>query len=55
MTAMKHASKFQMHVQKIKLEESNNPHTSNEDVPHNQWLYHELGKCNSREKTKEPL
>ena len=30
--------------QKIKLDDMNNSHTSNGNVPYNQWLYHELGK-----------
>ena len=31
-------------AKKIKLDYTNNSHTSNGDVPYNQWLYHELGK-----------
>lgn len=31
-------------AKKIKLEDTDDPHTSNGDVSHNQWLYHELGK-----------
>lgn len=31
-------------AKKIKLDDVNNSHTSNGDVPYNQWLCHELGK-----------
>ena len=42
-------------AKKIKLEDEDDPHTSNRDISHDQWLYHELGKVRLTKEDKSAI